>query len=140
MKSTVAAAVVALSAMCFVGCASKHEEGVTSNYHKQWTSVNADTVATANAAKSVLNDRQLKNVTSSSTKVDGKATGKMSDGREVQVIIEKQGDMMSQVSVTVGTLGDPALGAEIAKAIKQQAEGGMGSMDMNMPTTRHSGM
>lgn len=29
----------------------------------------------------------------------------------------------SQVSVTVGTLGDPAVGAELAKKIKDKAEG-----------------
>jgi hypothetical protein len=137
MKSTVAAAALFLGAMSFVGCASRHEEGVTSSYRSQWTKVNANTEDTTKAAEAVLNDRELKNVTSSSTKVDGKAMGQMADGTKVNVSIEKSGDTMSQVSVTVGTIGDPTLGAEIAKAVKTRAEGGT---ERTSATTRRSAM
>ena len=143
MKLNVAGAVVALSAMCFVGCASRHEEGVTSSYRSQWTTVNADTEAATDAAEAVLNDRQLKDVTSSSTSVDGKAMGKMADGTKVNVAVKKEGDDMSQVSVNVGLKGDPALGAEIARAIKTRAEGGGSdttSTRSTRSTTRRAGM
>ena len=59
----------------------------------------------------------------SSTNVDGKATAKKADGTKVNVTIKKQSETMSQVSVVVGTMGQPALGAEIARMIKDRAEG-----------------
>ena len=106
------------------GCKSSHEEGVKSNLHSQWTDVNANTQMTTDAAKSVLMDQGLKDVSGSATNVDGKAMGKMADGTKVNVDVKKKSDSMSQVSVTVGTMGDPKLGAEIAKKVKMQAEGG----------------
>ena len=106
------------------GCQSSHEEGVKSNLHAQWTDVNANTMVTTDAAKAVLADEGLKDVSGSATNVDGKAMGKMADGTKVNVDVKKKSDSMSQVSVTVGTMGDPKLGAEIAKKVKMQAEGG----------------
>lgn len=138
MKSIVAAAVLGVCAMTFVGCASNSEEGVKSSYHSQWTSVNADTMTTTDAAKAVLSDRGLKDISGTATKVDGSAMGKKADGTAVKVAVEKQGSNMSQVSVTVGMMGDPALGAEIAKAIKVKAEG-MNPNTMNdMKTDRNN--
>jgi hypothetical protein len=104
------------------GCKSTHEEGVKSNLHSQWTNVNADTRATTDAAKAVLSDQGLKDVSGSATNVDGKAMGKMADGTKVNVDVKKLNDRASQVSVTVGTMGDPKLGAEIAKEVKMKAE------------------
>jgi hypothetical protein len=104
------------------GCQSKHEEGVKSNLHSQWTDVNANTANTTDAAKAVLADEGLKDISGSATNVDGKAMGKMADGTKVNVAIKKQSDTRSQVSVTVGTMGDPKLGADIAKRVKMKAE------------------
>ena len=52
-------------------------------------------------------------------------------GTKVNVSIQKEKESSSQVSVTVGKLGDPTLGAELARKIKDRVEGG--SM---MSTTR----
>jgi hypothetical protein len=104
-----------------VGCQSKHEPGVKSDYHTQWTSVAADTQKTTEAARAVLESRQLSDISAKSTAVDGVAKGKMANGAKVAVDVKKQGDG-SQVSVTVGTLGDPKLGAELASEIKARAE------------------
>jgi hypothetical protein len=114
------------------GCQSTHEKGVKSDLRTQWTDVNADTHATTDAAKSVLMDKGLKDVSGSATNVDGQAKGKMADGTNVNVDVKKKGDNMSQVSVTVGTMGNPKLGAEIAKDTKMRAEG-------NMSGTVHNG-
>jgi hypothetical protein len=103
-------------------CQSSHEEGVKSNLHSQWTDVNASTQATTDAAKAVLEDQGLKDVKGSATNVDGKASGKMADDTKVNVAVKKNTDKSSQVSVTVGTMGDPKLGAEIARKIKMKAE------------------
>lgn len=121
MKKIFAAAVLAVSTIGFVGCASKHEEGVKSNLLEQWVAVDADTVRTTDAAKSVLTAEGLKDVTASSTMVDGKAQGKKADGTEVNVSVKKK-EVGSEVSVKVGMTGDRALGAEIAKKVKVAAE------------------
>lgn len=122
MKKMIAAAVLAVSAISFVGCASKHQEGVKSTYRSQWTPVAADTAKTTDAAKAVLEADGLKEVTAASTMVDGTASGKKADGTKISVAVSKVETGGSQVSVTVGMLGDPALGAELAKKIKDKAE------------------
>jgi hypothetical protein len=71
----------------------------------------------------VLEEDGLKEVRADATNVDGKATAKMADGTKVTVSVEKKGDRASQVSVNVGTMGSPTLGAEIAKKTKMRAEG-----------------
>jgi hypothetical protein len=113
---------IGLTAFLSAGCESHHEEGVTSNYHTQWTTVNANTADTTEAAKAVLTSEGLRDVSGSSTNVDGKATGKKADGTKVSVAIQKKSDTSSEVSVNVGTVGDPALGAEVARKIKDKAE------------------
>ena len=110
-----------LSSAGLVGCTSSHGEGVKSDYRTQWTTVNADTKTTADAAAAVLQADDLKDVKESSTNVDGTVSGKKSDGKLVKVDIQKK-DAASQVSVTVGTLGDPDLGASYAQKIKTKAE------------------
>ena len=114
-------------AVAVAGCQSSHEKGVTSNYRTQWTSVGADVKTTTNAAEAALNEAELKEVTSSSTSVDGSASGKKADGTKVDVSIRKEKESRSEVSVTVGRMGDPELGAEIARKIKERAEMGSSS-------------
>jgi len=106
-----------------VGCKSTKEEGVTSNIMTQWTDVAANTKVTTDAAKAVLEEEGLKEVTASSTNMDGTASGKMADGTKVKVNVTKKSDTSSQVEVGVGTMGSPTRGAEIAKKIKVKAEG-----------------
>ena len=103
------------------GCKSKHEEGVKSNLRSQWIDVAADTRTTTAAAEAVLREQGLKDVKAKSTNVDGMVTAKKADGTKVSVSVEKKADDRSQVSVTVGNLGDPKLGAEIAKRVKTEA-------------------
>ena len=124
MKSFTSLTLALVAAILLSACQSKHEEGVTSDYRAQWTSVNANTNDTTEAARAVLNEQGLKDVQASSTNVDGKATAKKADGTKVNVTVKKQSDTMSQVSVVVGTIGQPALGAELARMIKDRAEGG----------------
>jgi hypothetical protein len=106
-------------------CASHHEEGVTSSYHSQWTVVNADTKTTTEAARAVLEAEGLNEIKATSTNVDGTASAKKADGTKVDVAVKKKTDTSSEVSLSVGTLGDPALGAEMVKKIKTRAEGGV---------------
>src|SRR4051812_20361685 len=95
------------------GCKSTHEEGVKSNMRTQWINVAADTRATTAAAEAVLQEEGLKNIHAQSSNVDGRVTADKADGTKVNVSIQKKSDRSSEVSVTVGSLGDPRLGAEI---------------------------
>ncbi|MFT3787588.1 MAG: hypothetical protein QM770_15715 [Tepidisphaeraceae bacterium] len=116
------AVTAALLSAGLVGCKSQTQEGVTSNLRKQWTDVNADTAKTTEAAKKVFTNEGLKEVMGDSTAQDGKVTGKLADGTKVDAAIAKNGSG-STVTVTVGTLGSPTMGAELAKKIKLAAEG-----------------
>jgi hypothetical protein len=118
--ATTLLATVILSVIA-TGCSTKSDPGVKSDYKSQWTSVSADTKTTTEAAKSVLAGYNFKDIQSSSTDVDGKATAKKADGTEITVSINKA-DQGSKVSVDVGTLGDPSLGADIAEKIRQKVE------------------
>lgn len=105
-----------------VGCKSSHESGVKSNYMTQWTPVASSTQDTTEAAKDVFEAEGFKEVVANSTAVDGKASGKLADGTVVIASVKKETDATSTLSVNVGSLGDPALGAELAKKIKMEAE------------------
>jgi hypothetical protein len=104
------------------------QKGVKSNYRSQWTTVGADVKATTAAAEAILRDADLRDVKSSSTSLDGKASGKKADGTKIDVAIQKDKETTSQVSVTVGTLGDPSLGADFARRIKDRAEKSAGGV------------
>lgn len=123
MRNTLIVAAALTLGLALSACQSKHESGVKSSYRSQWTSVAADTAATTSAARTVLEEEGLRDVKADSTNLDGTARGKKADGTEIKVAVKKQTDTTSQVSVTVGTIGDPAVGAEIAKKIKMRAEG-----------------
>lgn len=112
---------VALALAFAVGCSTNGAPGVKSDYKSQWTTVSASPKATTDAAKAVLAGYSFMDVQASSTEVDGKATAKKADGTAITVSINKK-DNGSEVSVDVGTLGDPSLGAEIAEKIRQKAE------------------
>ena len=116
--ATFAVAALAMLAVGLGGCASKRAEGVKSDMHSQWTMVSAGTKAATDAASDALKAEGLKNVMAESTTVDGKAEGMKADGTKVKVMVKKMDNGMSEVSVTVGMMGDSSLGAEIAKKIK----------------------
>ena len=132
MKSVYLAATLLVAGLTLPACQSSSEKGVTSNYHSQWTDVNADVKTTTSAAEMVLRDNDLKDVKSSATNVDGSASAKKADGTKVNASITRKSDTKSSVSVTIGTMGDPALGAEMAKKIKDRAE--MGGTNMTSTT------
>jgi hypothetical protein len=123
-KRTLTTAAVALVlALALSACQSTHEKGVNSNYLSQWTKVDADVKKTTKAAEWALNDAGLRDVNAVSTNVDGTATAKKADGTKVNVSIKKEKENSSEVSVTVGKMGEPSLGAELARKIKDRAEG-----------------
>lgn len=123
MKRAMITVAVLGMALGLTACKSSTDPSVKTNYHAQWTNVEADVKTTTAAAEAVLNEASLKGVTSSATGVDGMASGKQADGTKVNVAMKKKSDTTTEVSVTVGTMGDPTLGADLARKIKMKAEG-----------------
>lgn len=100
-----------------VGCATD-APGIKSNYVQQWSNVTGDVEAVTEAAEEVLGSYDLKDIASDATKLDGSVKGMMADATEVVVDVRKLTENSSEVSVRVGTVGDPALGTEIVQKIE----------------------
>ena len=115
------AALLLSAAMANVGCESGHQPNVTSDYRSQWTDVAADTKTVTAAAEQVFKENELTDVSSQSTMVDGMASGVTADKTKIQAAIKKT-DSGSQLSITVGKLGSPKMGADLVTKIKQVAE------------------
>ncbi|MEM7678508.1 MAG: DUF3568 family protein [Myxococcota bacterium] len=111
------ALLLAVTNVGMTGCATD-APGIKSNYVQQWSNASGSVEDATAAAEDVLGEYDLKDITTSSTKLDGSAKGMMADGTEVVVDVRKVTDETSEVSVRVGTVGDPDLGTEIVQKIE----------------------
>ncbi len=112
---------LAATLLISIGCSSTHEKDVKSNMRTQWVDVAANTENTTAAAKDVLQAESLKNVQATATAMDGTASGMMADNTKVHVDVKKKSDNISSVSVVVGTMGDPKVGAGNRKEDQDQS-------------------
>jgi len=96
------------------------DAGVKSTYRSQWTTVAGNTVDATEAAKDVLEDLKLQRIASSSTGLDGYASGYTADNKKINVDVKKLNDETSEVSVNVGTVGDPGMGKDIIARIQRE--------------------
>lgn len=101
------------------GCQT-NQPGVKSTYRSQWTTVDGTTMKATEAAKDVLEDLNLKNIQSTSTAVDGNVTGYTADETKISVDVQRVTDKTSQVSVNVGSMGDPDMGKDIIARIQKK--------------------
>ena len=99
------------------------QPGVKSSYRSQWATVSADTERTTEAAKTVFENLDLQNVESASTSLDGQVIGYTADGTQVTASVERLNDTTSNISINVGTFGDPDRGSQILAEIREQIEG-----------------
>ena len=121
-KVTTTVAALAAMTLFGVGCASHHQENVTSDYLSQSTMVDADVETVSNAAKKVFMDDKLTDVSEDATKVDGRISGMTADKTKIQATVTKT-DTGVKLTISVGKVGDPKMGADYAVKIKQVAEG-----------------
>jgi hypothetical protein len=123
-KITLAVLVAGMS-FGLAGC-STSKEGVKSGVRGQYADVNATVPKTTEAAKSVFATEGLKEVVGDNTMIDGKVTGKKTDGTVITADVKKVTDTTSQVTVTVGMMGTmgggSGTGTELAAKIKAAAE------------------
>ena len=96
------------------------EPGVRSTGFEQYTTIERGTAEATKAAEEVLHDLGLQDVTSSSTNIDGWASGKMADGTPVKVTLKRQWDNLSDIYVKVGSVGDTSLGKDIIAKVRSK--------------------
>ncbi len=94
------------------------QPGATDALGNYSTNVNASPDKVTNAADKACQDLKLINVSSNSTKVDGKVTAKTAQGEDVNIEIAQAGQDQSSVTVRVGATGDPAISKEIVDQIR----------------------
>jgi hypothetical protein len=113
--------IVAGLSLTFAACQTT-EPGVTSTQFQQSTHMEVGTAKGTQAAEAVLKDLGLKDITSSATNLDGWAKGMMSDKTIVKVGLERvgQAEDVSEVTVTVGSFGDPTLGKDIIRRMRNK--------------------
>lgn len=99
------------------------EPGIKSSLRSQWATMPGDPVKVTEAARQVLEEFKLRKIDSKSTGVDGHAEGFKSDETKVSVDVGREGPNTSSVTVTIGSLGDPALGKDILLAIQKKVGG-----------------
>lgn len=125
--------IVAAAGMGFcISACETTQPGVKSSQFKQYTTIEAGTAEATKAAEGVLKDLGLHDVTSSSTNVDGWAKGFMADKTPVNVSLERVGEKTSDISVHVGSFGDPSLGSDIIGRVRK-------SLGLAPPTTAPAG-
>src|SRR5688500_5609612 len=115
---------LAILAAAAIGCQSMHDRDVKSNYYSQWTTVKSDVKSTVKAGEEVFKEMELRDIKSEATVLDGSIDAKKSNDDTVHVTVRRRNESSSEVSITIGTLGDPSLGADLAKQIKNRAEAG----------------
>ncbi len=118
MRALACGAVLCL-AILMAGCKVPDRAGIKSDIRQQWMSVNADVTKTTSTAEAVLKELQLIDVKSRVTTVDGEVTATKADGTRVTVNVWKN-DGGCDVSVVIGTLGEPDLGTDILRKINDR--------------------
>ena len=118
MSCVVSAAI--LATMVSLPACHTSQPGVKSSYKSQWATVDGNTVKATEAAKDVLEDMRLKNISATSTAVDGNVIGYTADNTKISVDVQKVTDKTSQVSVNVGAMGDPDMGKDILARIQKE--------------------
>lgn len=121
LRSFNIAAICLLLITSFGLAACKTDDGFRSTYRTQSDVLPVDVKTATGIAEDVLEELELIEVKGSATAVDGRVTGKTSDGSDVVVNIERETDESSKVKVRIGQLGDPDLGVLILKKIEEAA-------------------
>jgi hypothetical protein len=120
ISSSLLCVVLACSALIAITGCKTDEPGVKSTYRSQWTTVAGNTAKATEAAKDVLEDLKLQRIDSKSTGLDGYAVGYTADNKKITVDVKKVTDETSEVSVNVGTMGDPDMGKDIIARIQRE--------------------
>jgi hypothetical protein len=105
------------------GCATSPEPGVTAQFNKLETEIEAQPEAVAQAASEVLQDMELYVISSEATRMNGRVIARSSQDRKVSVDLANVGDA---TRVTLRGAGgwwqDKGLGLTILERIRRQAQ------------------
>ena len=119
LRPVIAALVLLLPLGVLPGCQTP-QSGVKSAFGSQFAIVSATVEETTEAAVAVLEALGVEEVTATSTEIDGEITGFTADRTRVEVYTVREDEGKTELSVTVGAVGDAATGAEIIARIRQR--------------------
>lgn len=71
------------------------------------------------AAEAALEDLEFKLVSASATKLDGRIKARTAQGKDIIIMVEKEGEDVSKVTVKVGTLGDETISLAILEKTRE---------------------
>ena len=71
------------------------------------------------AAEAALEELEFKLVSASGTKLDGRIKARTAQGKDIVIMVEKEGEDVSKVTVKVGTLGDETISLAIIEKTKE---------------------
>ena len=71
------------------------------------------------AAIAALEELEFKMVSGSGTKLEGRVKARTAQGKDIVIMVEKEGEDVSKVTVKVGTLGDETISQAILEKTKE---------------------
>jgi ABC-type glycerol-3-phosphate transport system substrate-binding protein len=72
------------------------------------------------AAKTALDDMDMKFVTHAATSMDGSVSAKTAQNKQIDIKVTKAGDNVSKMSVRVGVLGDQSISDAVIRETKER--------------------
>ena len=94
--------------------------GVTNNIGSIQALIAATPEEVTGAAKSVVEEMKLILVSAESTGLDGKVVARTAQDKNVKIVITRQDNNVSHISIRVGSLGDTAASMLILDRVKER--------------------
>ena len=74
------------------------------------------------AAKSVLEDQEMKEITEAASALDGKVTAKTALDKPISITVTKKDETSSKISIKIGSFGDHAVSVDLYGKIKSKLD------------------
>ena len=84
--------------------------------------VNGTPQSVVKAAKSVLEDQEMKDVTEAASALDGKVTAKTALDTPITITVNRQDETSSKVSIKVGSWGDHKVSVDLYEKIRTKLD------------------
>ncbi len=109
-----------LIALAFTGGCQVVSPGVTNNVGSIQALIAASPEDVTGAAKSVIEDMKLILISAESTGLDGRVLARTAQEKNIKIIITRQDNNVSHISIRVGSFGDTAASMLILDRVKER--------------------
>lgn len=106
---------VAMAMISLIGCRGMKE--ATGTYETYLPGTPQQVVE---AARSALDEMNMKFVTHASTSMDGSLSAKTAQNKEIDIKVKKEGDNVSKMTVRVGVLGDQTISDAVIRETRER--------------------